>query len=205
MTQSLRDRQFFEEAYKGLPPWDIGSPQPEFVLIEMKEGFGGSVLDVGCGTGENALYLASLGHEVRGVDSSAAAVRKAKAKAARRNIRADFKELDALRLGAIGRTFDTVIDCGLFHVFSDEERAEYIRGLREVLRTGGTYYMLCFSDREPNWGGPRRISQDEIRAAFGEGWRINYIRGAMLKGRIRNGHALAWLCSITRLDDPSVH
>jgi len=59
---------FFEKAYHGTPPWDIGRPQREFVRLEEAGKISGDVLDVGCGTGENALFLAGCGHAVWGVD-----------------------------------------------------------------------------------------------------------------------------------------
>ena len=115
---------FFNLAYEGgrIPPWNIGRPQKEIVRIAQAGEVTGSVLDVGCGTGENCLYLASLGHETWGVDSSPLAIEKAKNKAQERGLKATFLVWDALQLSRLGRYFDTVIDSGLFHVFSNEER-----------------------------------------------------------------------------------
>ncbi len=80
---------------------------------------------------------------------------------------------DALHLQDLGRTFETVIDSGLFHVFSDEERSLFVSSLTSVLKPGGTYYLLCFSDRESSSGpGPRRVSHTEIEETFHQGWRV---------------------------------
>jgi len=192
----------FNPAYAGTPPWDIGRPQKEIMRLAEAGEIQGSVLDVGCGTGENALYLAGLGYEVWGIDGAAAAIEKAQAKAAQRGLKANFLVADALDLQRLGRTFDTVIDTGLFHVFSDEERPLFAGSLATVLRPGGTYYMLCFSEREPGSWGPRRVTQAEVRATFSQGWRINAIREAAFEVN-QPGEARAWLSSITRLEEPS--
>ena len=190
---------FFDTAYEGTPPWDIGRPQPEFVRLADSGMIRGRVLDVGCGTGENALLLAARGHEVWGVDGAARAIAKAQRKARTRALGAKFLVQDALHLGKLATTFDTVIDSGLFHVFSDEERPVFVRSLVTVLREGGTYYMMCFSEREPGEWGPRRVTQREIRGAFRNGWRIELIRAAMFEANVEGGGAHAWLSSIIRL------
>jgi SAM-dependent methyltransferase len=157
----------------------------------------GSVLDVGCGTGENALYLAERGFAVTGVDGAPTAIRKARAKAKRRGLKASFEIADALNLPVPKRQFDTIIDSGLFHVFSDEERPHFSESLARVLRHGGTYFLMCFSDQQPGDWGPRRVTQAEIRSVFGDGWQINYIRPSEFDTNV--GNAKAWLASISWL------
>jgi len=192
---------FFNLAYEDhrAPPWEIGRPQIEIVRLAQAGAVTGSVLDVGCGTGENALYLASLKHETWGVDSSSLAIERAKKKAQERRLKATFLIWDALQLSSLGRSFDTVIDSGLFHVFPDEDRPTYARSVASVLRPGGTYYVLCFSDREPDSFGPRHLSKNEIKGTFQEGWRINHIRAALFETHYHPNGARAWLSSITRL------
>ena len=169
----------FNESYRGTPPWDIGKPQPEFVKIAQNGEIRGSLLDIGCGTGENALYFSGLNLEVLGLDSAPRAIEKAKRKATQRGSQAEFNVGDALHLEDLKRKFDTITDCGLFHIFSDRERRVFEKSLRATLKGSGTYFMLCFSDKEPaDWGGPRRVSAEEIEATFDPGWRINYIRDA---------------------------
>lgn len=85
----------------------------------------------------------------------------------------------------------------MFHAFSDDERPAYKRSLEWVLRSGGTYFMMCFSDLQPGDWGPRRVTQDEIRCVFNDGWRINYIEPSTFETNI--GDARAWLASISRL------
>jgi 2-polyprenyl-3-methyl-5-hydroxy-6-metoxy-1,4-benzoquinol methylase len=190
---------FFNSAYKGTPPWDIGRPQREIIRLAEDGEISGRVLDVGCGTGENALYLANLGFEVWGIDSASSAIKKAKEKAKKRGITVNFLVSEALKLQSIKNKFDTVIDCGLFHVFSDEERPLYAESLLSALHPGGKYFMVCFSEHEPGSYGPRRVTQAEIRATFGKGWKINYIREAELETTFDEEGVKAWLSSITSL------
>jgi len=190
---------FFEEAYRGTPPWDIGKPQREIVHLEEAGKISGDVLDLGCGTGENALFLSSRGHDVWGVDSAPAAIEIARKNAEERGLAATFLVKDTFNLHEIGRTFDTVIDSGLFHTLSDPERLRFVRNLSEVLKPGGTYFMLAFSELEPGGYGPRRITKKEIQAAFSEGWRINKIQSAVFESRTRPEGSRAWLSSITKL------
>lgn len=133
------------------------------------------VLDAGCGTGENALFLAASGHQVTGIDFVEQAIRIARRKAAERGLTVEFQVKDAMTLGDWDRRFGTVIDSGLFHVFSDEDRIRYIAGLTHVTEPGGRLLLLCFSDEEPGTHGPRRVSQREIRAAFDGAWTVEEI------------------------------
>ena len=187
----------FESAYLGTPPWDIGRSQPAIMRLAETGQITGLVLDIGCGTGENVLYLAEHGFVAAGVDGAPTAIRKARAKARRRGLKARFELADALDLAVPKQPFDTVIDSGLFHVFSDDDRARFRDSLGRVIRLGGTYYLMCFSDEEPGDWGPRRVTQLEIRSVFSDGWRVNYIQPSAFETNL--GQAYAWLASISRL------
>jgi len=198
-------RERFEAAYEGHPPWDIAGPQPAVVELEKAGMIRGTVLDVGCGTGEIALYLSSRGHVVLGLDFVAVAIERAKAKAKERGLIVQFQVGDALKLDQLGRTFDTVIDSGLFHTFSNEDRHLYVSGLSEVVRPGGYIHILCFSDQEPPGRAPRRVTQKEIRDAFSNGWQVAEIRESRFQtteqavaGTFSHGDPKAWLASISR-------
>jgi SAM-dependent methyltransferase len=191
---------FFEQVYRGRPPWDTGRPQREFVALEASGEISGGVLDVGCGTGENALYLAGRGHAVLGVDLAPTAIALARRKAADWGLAATFLVRDVLDLAGIGRTFATVIDSGLFHTLSDADRPRFVRSLADLLEPGGTYFMLAFSELEPGeYSLPRRIARKEIRRAFAAGWRVDWIRAATFESSILPDGSRAWLLSITRI------
>lgn len=193
----------WEDAYRATPPWDIGRPQPAFVkLVDAGELNSGVVLDVGCGTGENALYLAKIGFPVVGVDLSSRAIVTAKTKANERKLKVDFRVANALSLDFKTGQFDNAIDSGLFHTLNDNDRLSFTREIARVLTTNGRYFMLCFSDKEPtNWGGPRRITKEEIEATFSPLFKINHIRDTFFATRIHNDGGRAYLTSATRRSD----
>jgi SAM-dependent methyltransferase len=190
----------FDRMYEGRPPWDIGRPQLEVLRLLEDGEFVGTVLDAGCGTGEHALELARRGFRTSGVDSSPTAIRIARTKAAERGLRPEFQVADALRLETLGRRFDTVLDCGLFHVFDDDDRRRYVDSLGTVLNPGGRYLLLCFSDSEPRGGGPRRVSELEIRQSFRSGWTIERLRPARFETNLPGFTARAWSARLTRVD-----
>ena len=185
------------------PPWDIGHPQPAFVRLADDGLLRGQVLDVGCGTGEHALLAAVRGADAMGVDVAPRAIERARGKAAERGIKARFEVADALSLADLGLTFDTVIDSGLFHVFDDQDRARYVASLAAVLRGGGRCYLMCFSDRQPGDFGPRRVSQDELRAAFRDGFRVAGITADTfdINPGLGTMGAQAWLATLERTAD----
>jgi SAM-dependent methyltransferase len=192
-------REGFDVAYTGTPPWETGRPQPAFAALAEAGEFRGRVLDVGCGTGEHALLAAGLGLEALGVDTAPRAIGMARAKAADRGLSARFAVHDALDLGSLGEQFDTVLDSALFHVFGDEDRVRYETSLRQVIPPGGRYFMLCFSERHPGGFGPRRVTQDEIRATFGAGWRIDAIDLVTLDVVILPDGVPSWRAALTRV------
>jgi SAM-dependent methyltransferase len=199
MTQSAQD---WESSYRQPqpPPWDIGRPQPALAALAAQGRLAGEVLDAGCGTGEHALLLAARGARVVGIDLSETAVRAARDKAAERGVTAAFRVGDVLSAPLPPGGFDTVVDSGLFHVFSDEDRPRYVAVLHAVLRPGGACCLMCFSDREPGGWGPRRVARAEIEAAFAHGWVIESLEPAAFVIRPDSGprSAEGWLALIRR-------
>jgi cyclopropane fatty-acyl-phospholipid synthase-like methyltransferase len=188
---------FFETAYEGTPAWDLGRPQAAVVELERAGDIAGSVLDVGCGTGEHALFLAERGHDVVGIDLAPRAVALARAKARARGLEVDLRVWDALRAHELERTFDTALDVGLFHTLSDDDRPRYARGLHEALAPSGKAFVLCWSERN-RWGcGPRRVTQMEILGTFEAGWAVR-IEEAVLETRLEPGSVHAWLARLER-------
>jgi SAM-dependent methyltransferase len=164
-------------------------------------GFAGAVLDAGCGTGENALHVASLGLSVLGVDVAETALAIARAKADDRGIAVEFAAADAFQLERLGRRFETLLDCGLFHTFDGDERPAYVASLAAVTEHDGTLYVFCFGDDGPEIG-PHPVSQDELRAAFnsGTGWNIAAIEPDRLQTNYHSEDgAPAWFATIKRI------
>jgi SAM-dependent methyltransferase len=188
----------FDQMYQGTPPWETGRPQSAFLALAEAGAIRGRVLDVGCGTGEHVLLAASLGLEATGIDLAAAAIERARQKAAQRGLQARFVVGNVLDLSGLGGRFDTVLDSGLFHVLEDDDRRAFLDGLGAVVPPGGRYFLLCFSDRQPGELGPRRITQDELRAAFSDGWRVDSIEPVMIDTVFQRAAVHAWLAAITR-------
>ena len=175
------DRSRFESAYAGQPPWDIGKPQKPF--IDVADQITGSILDAGCGTGDTALFFAGRGCNVTGIDFFDVPIQRAQRKAAERGVQVTFLVKDALTLKDWTERFDNVIDSGLFHVFSDEDRRRYVEGLATVLKPGGRLFLMCFSDEEPGAQGPRRVSKEELYDAFAEGWSVESVEPSRFEVR----------------------
>jgi SAM-dependent methyltransferase len=198
------DRATFENLYGGpAAPWDTGKPQDAFVAVA--DRVTSPVLDAGCGTGEHALFLAARGHRVTGFDFVEEALRRARAKAAERGLQVEFLAKDAMALGDWGARFASVIDSGLYHCFSDDDRARYVRGLTHLVEPGGRLFLMCFSNEEPGTEGPRRVSQQELYDAFIDGWEVESIRPSRFElnpgfteAKFSEGGPKAWFAIVRR-------
>ena len=191
----------WDASYRDGPaPWDIGHPQPAIARLVSEGGFTGEVLDAGCGTGENSLLVASLGLPVLGIDVAETALAIARQKAVSRRIAVAFAAADAFHLEHLGRKFETVLDCGLFHTFNANERPAYVASLASVTKHDGTLYVLCFSDDGPDTG-PHPVSEKELRAAFhpGNGWNVAAIEPDRIHTRFHENGAPAWFTTIKRI------
>lgn len=200
-VKSFVQGAFFESFYRfTTPPWVIDKAQPDLVQLVTNDGLKGStVLDVGCGTGDNAVYLAQQGYEVVGIDFSASAIKVATGKAKNASLVIDFRKLDALNLSRVARSFDTVIDYGLFHQFTGQQLKQYVNSLAVVVKLEGQLIIQCFSDQESSREtGPNKVSQQAIYDAFDTGWQVNWIRPAKYHANNREPYE-AWLTSITRV------
>lgn len=184
-------------------PWDIGRPQRAFV--EAGDQIRGRVIDIGCGTGDLALWLAGRGCTVTGVDFLDTPLEAARKKAGEHGVSVNFLQMDALAVGEIPERFDAATDCGLFHTFDDAGRSAYVAALARLLEPGSRVFLLCFADAEPGTHGPRRVSERELREAFAKGWQVEKIepsRFEVVPGipgvEFGPGGAKAWFAVIRR-------
>lgn len=201
--QPLSPDVFADHYARPSAPWDIGRPQAPFVAAA--DAIGPRVLDIGCGTGDLAIWLAERGRAVTGIDYLEQPLTLARAKAADRGVALNFLRIDALAAGEIPERFDAVTDCGLFHTFDDAGRAAYVRGLARLLQPGSRVFLLCMSTSEPGTHGPRRVSEAELRAAFRDGWEVESLvpsRFEVVPGipgaEFSPGGAHAWFAVIRR-------
>ena len=200
----LQPRERFEGYYSTpRPPWDIGRPQHAFV--EAAEAIRGRVIDIGCGTGDLALWLAGQGRTVTGVDFLEKPLESARQKAVQRGLTANFLQMDALAVGEIPERFDAATDCGLFHTFDDDGRSAYVAALTRLLEPGARLFLLCFADAEPGEHGPRRVSERDLREAFAAGWQVERIEPARFEvvpgipgAEFDAGGARAWFAVLRR-------
>ena len=185
---------------EGIPPWQIDRPQPEVLQLIEQGKFESPVLDLGCGTGDNTIELARHGLVVKGLDAVTEALERARKKMEQAGLKQspEFVLADALRLAESGLEARTVLDCALFHTFSDEERKHYIQGLEAVLSPGGRLHILSFSELETRQPGPRRLSLSEITGSFGAGWRVEDSVRCRYWDRVRPDGAHAWRVSFVR-------
>jgi cyclopropane fatty-acyl-phospholipid synthase-like methyltransferase len=185
-------------AAESVAAWDVGRPQRAVYELEMAAQIGHEVIDVGCGIGEQALFLAERGHRVVGVDPSEVAIARAIKRARTRGLPAAFVTAELTALAELGRRFDCAVDVGSLHRVAPEERDAYAAALAAALQPGGRLYLWCVGEHERGPGGPARVTQAELRALFGRGWRIERIAAAQIEGHTWPGGANAWALVATR-------
>lgn len=176
-------RAFFDSVYLGTAPWDIGAPQPALTRLLDDRPPEGPVLDVGCGTGDLAIFLAARGLEVVGVDFVEGALVTARERAKplpdSAAARLYFRAGDCLAPSRLGRRFGSIVDSGFLHLFEQEDRDRFVQDLPGALRPGGRYYLLAFAVEFPG-PSPRLVTEEELRRRFSadRGWKTLEVRPA---------------------------
>lgn len=156
-------------------PWDIGEPQPEVVRLEEAGGVLGNVLDIGCGPGDNSVFLASRGHPVTGADGSETAIGQARERARAKGVDVEFVVTDATSLAELDQRHDTVLDSALYHCLPEESRTDYAAALHRVTNPGARLHVFCFADEGRSFPGPAPVSKENLRTHIGAHWNISSI------------------------------
>jgi cyclopropane fatty-acyl-phospholipid synthase-like methyltransferase len=181
---------FFNSVYDQTPPWEIGGPQPAMSALLEKFPPADPILDVGCGSGDLAIYLAQMGHQVVGIDFVEVAIQQAKEKA--RSLPSDvarlldFQVADALKPSLLQQAFGAIVDSGFFHLFDPAQCAEYIDELALALRPDGRFYLHAFAIDFSIPNVPRHVTTEELRSSFtlAMGWRILDIQSVEFLSRV---------------------
>lgn len=176
-------------------PWDTGNPDEHLVhFVETARVRPGRALEIGCGTGTNALWLAAHGFDVLGIDVAPLAIDKARDKAKRAtNVR--FEVVDFLERDIAGGPFDFVFDRGCFHIFDEDDvRARFAARVGALLADGGQWLSLIGStEGPPRDSGPPRRTAREIMNAIEPVLEIAELHSANFEALIESP-ALAWIC-----------
>lgn len=183
-------QEFFNFVYSDIPPWDIGGPQPAMSELIERYPPAGPILDVGCGSGDLAIFMAQLGHQVIGIDFVETAIHRARQKASSLPPETasylDFQVANALKPSLLQRQFGSVVDSGFYHLFDPDECGQFVDELAQVLLPGGRYYLHAFAIEFSIPNLPRQVSAEEIQARFtvDRGWKILEVQAVEFLSRV---------------------
>jgi len=190
-----------DEIYRNTPleeiPWNIEAPPEALVeLIQSGKVQPCKALDLGCGAGNHAIYLASLGFDVTGIDISPAAIKIAQEQAEKKGVKCNFLTADVLgELEEVTQTFGFAYDWELLHHIFPDRRKRYLENVYRLLGSRGKYLSVCFSEQDPEFGGAGKYrktplgtvlyfsSEDESRKLFERRFRIKELKTIEISGK----------------------
>ena len=194
----------FQAAYdSGAPAWCIDRAQPVVIDI-LERGWlsRGPILDAGCGTGENLCVIADRRPtlDLVGADLVSAATMQASEHLHDAGLEGRVRVVTCdLRFEVPTGPFESILDAGVLHVFSDEDRSGYLRGLHGVLASGGELVVIVFSDAESSPGGPRRFAREELVECIEQtGFTVSDLESCRYQTIRHDGGARAWLLRAIR-------
>ncbi|MGD0534687.1 MAG: class I SAM-dependent methyltransferase [Methanoregula sp.] len=157
-----------DRIYQTMPldniPWNSETP-PDALVNLIQNGIVQPcrTVDLGCGAGNYAIYLAGLGFDVTGVDSSPTAIKIAGKNTKKRGARCRFIVADLLGdLHEVTDTFDFAYDWEFLHHIFPEDREAYIRNVYKITNPGATYFSVCFAESDPQFGGSGKYRTTRI-------------------------------------------
>jgi 2-polyprenyl-3-methyl-5-hydroxy-6-metoxy-1,4-benzoquinol methylase len=167
MKSTDLDKIYREKTLEEIP-WHNESPTEALVkLVETGVISPCKTLDMGCGAGSDAIYLAKQGFDVTGIDISPTAIQLAREKAAQEDVRCYFLAADVLgELNEIQGPFDFIYDWQLLHHILPEDRKKYAGNVSKLLRSDGRYLSCCFSEQDPQFGGKGKYRQTSLGTAL---------------------------------------
>ncbi len=188
---------------QGTPPWETGKPAAELVRV-LDQGLvpTGSVLELGCGTGADAILLAQRGFELTAIDSSPTALERTRFRAEQEDVLARFVLADAFEFAATAGQFDLVYDAGFYHFIRQNQLAQFVDLLWRVTRPGSFYLALIGSTEEPAEGGPPQVSEKQIRHELGRLLDFVHLRPFRFESPQREEGYLGWSCLMRRPELP---
>ncbi len=171
-------------------PWHSERPDKELIeLIEQGIIKPSLTLDVGCGSGTDAIYLASKGSIVTAIDISSEAIKIAEERAKSVRVKVNFIVGNFLELELGKECFDFINDRGCFHHINPLEREDFAGKINKVLKSNGLYYLRCWSDKEKSDKGPYKISKDIIKSIFSKYFDVGEIKDFRFSGKGERGYA----------------
>ncbi len=204
MPDDKNNRFHMDDIYKNVPlaeiPWNIETP-PQ-LLVELIDN--GTIkpckaIDLGCGAGNYAIYLASRGFDATGVDFSAEAINIAKQNAKKKNVQCAFYVVDIVNeLTDLKQTWDFAYDWGVLHHIFPQYRPKYVRNVHRILNPNAKYLSLCFSEKDTAFEGSGKYrktptgsllyfsSEDELRELFSPYFKILDLRTVEIAGKFEN-------------------